>query len=126
MLYGPHVGFGKLSRPDRVLLFAELQFLSNDKIDVDIDASSGIKNDCTLQYSQNEVIGFNHPNGKRGLFAHVVFADGHIEKLVVPASPSSTGWSVALDRGELEDLTKWLCKGKDVSFNGARYENLVD
>ena len=124
MLYSPHIGFGRLSRPDRVLLFAELQFLSNDKADVDTDESSGIKNDCTLQYSQNEIIGFNHPNGKRGLFAHIVFADGHTEKLVIPASPAGAGWSVALDKSELENLTEWLCKGKDVSLNGAHYDEL--
>ncbi|MBR5548538.1 MAG: prepilin-type N-terminal cleavage/methylation domain-containing protein [Kiritimatiellae bacterium] len=123
-LHTPHIGYGRLSRPDRVLMFAELQFLENDRVKVDTDTGSGIKNDCTLQYNHNEVIGFNHPNGKRGLFAHVVFADGHIEKLVVPATPSSTGWAVGIDRNELEDLTEWLCKGRDVSFNGAHYEEL--
>ena len=124
MLHSPHTGYGYLSRPDRVLMFAELQFLENDKVKVDTDTSPGIKNDCTLQYNHDEIIGFNHPNGKRGLFAHIVFADGHIEKLVIPASPSSEGWSVEIEKSELEDLTEWLCKGKDVSFNGAHYEEL--
>ena len=123
-LHAPYIGYGHLSRPDRVLMFAELQFLENDRVKVDTDTGSGINNDCTLQYNHNEVIGFNHPNGKRGLFAHIVFADGHVEKLVVPASPSSIGWALEIDRNELEDLTEWLCKGKDVSFNGAHYEEL--
>ena len=125
-LHAPHIGYGHLSRPDRVLMFAELQFLENDRVKVDTDTGSGINNDCTLQYNHNEVIGFNHPNGKRGLFAHVAFADGHIEKLVVPASPSSIGWALEIDRNELEDLTEWLCKGKDVSFNGAHYEEMTN
>ena len=115
---------GPVLSPDRVLMFSELQFLPNNRADVNTDASSGIMNDCTLQYSHNEVIGFNHPNGKRGLFAHIVFADGHTEKLLIPASPSSIGWSVAIDKSELQNLTKWLCEGKDVSFNGAHYEEL--
>ena len=70
------------------------------------------------------MIGFNHPNGKRGLFAHIVFTDGHIEKLVIPASPAGDKWSIAIGKSELEELTEWLCKGKDVSFNGAHYEEL--
>ena len=121
-LYSPHIGYGRLSRPDRVLMFAELQFLSNDKVDARADAGSGIRNDCTLQYNHNEVIGFNHPNGKRGISANIVFADGHIEKLVIPASPTGDKWAVAISRNELEDLTEWLCKGEDVFFNGAKYE----
>jgi len=125
-LYNPHIGYGHLSRPDRVLMFAELQFLANDKVEVNTDAGSGIRNDCTLQYNHNEVIGFNHPNGKRGLSANIVFADGHIEKLAVPASPASDKWAVAIGRSELEDLTEWLCKGEDVFFNGAKYEKRTD
>ena len=126
MLYDPHARYGHLSRPDRVLMFSELQFLDNDKVKVSTDPGPGIKNDCTLQYSHDEVIGFNHPNGKRGIFAHMVFADGHVEKLTIPASPSAKGWSVALGKNELEDLTEWLCTGEDVFFNGARYEKRKD
>ncbi|MBR6734543.1 MAG: prepilin-type N-terminal cleavage/methylation domain-containing protein [Kiritimatiellae bacterium] len=124
--YDPRIRYDGLPRADRVLMFAELQFLDNDKVEVSTDSGSGIRNDCTLQYNHNEVIGFNHPNGKRGLFAHVVFADGHAEKLMIPASPSGAGWAVAPSRGDLEDLTEWLCQGKDVSLNGSRYEKLND
>ena len=125
-LYNPHVGYGRLPRADRVLMFAELQFLENDKVSVNTDQGPGLVNDCTLQYNHNEVIGFNHPNGKHGLFAHIVFADGHIEKLVIPASPAGAAWSVVPGRSELEDLTEWLCKGEDVMFNGANYEKRTD
>ena len=71
-------------------------------------------------------IGFNHPNGKRGLFAHVAFADGHVEKLAIPAGPGDGKWTVAIGRSELEDLTEWLCKGEDVFFDGAKYEKRDD
>lgn len=125
-LYNPHIGYGRLSRADRILMFAELQFVENDKVHVNTDQGPGFVNDCTLQYNHNEVIGFNHPNGKRGLFAHIVFADGHVEKLMIPASPAGAGWSVGPGRGELEDLTEWLCKGEDVMFNGANYEKRTD
>ena len=109
--------------PDRVLMFSELQFLGNDMVQVNTDASPGFRNDCTLQYSKNnEIIGFNHPNGKRGLFAHVAFADGHVEKINIPASPKEDGWAIKLGQNDLKDLTKWLCEGKDVTFNGKRYE----
>jgi prepilin-type N-terminal cleavage/methylation domain-containing protein/prepilin-type processing-associated H-X9-DG protein len=111
------IEYGKLSRADRTLMFAEMQFLANDKIEVDTDSSAGIKNDCTLQYGQKEVIGCNHPNGKLGLSAHVAFADCHVEKLTVPATKGSRGWSLSIGRSDLEDLTKWLCEGKDVTFN---------
>ena len=114
--------YGHLGRADRMLLFAELQFLPNDIVQVSADASAGFKNDCTLQYDKDEIIGFNHANGKRGLFAHLAFADGHVEKLSIPATPKGKGWAVKLGQNDLKDLTKWLCEGKDVTFNGKRYE----
>ena len=123
---GAGIEYGSLARADRVLLFAELQFVETDKLEVNTDTSAGIRNDCTLQYSKQEVIGCNHPSGKRGLCAHVVFADGHVEKLSVPATRNGDNWSIKLGRSDLEDLTKWLCQGKDVSFNGTRYEKLQD
>ena len=118
------IEYGKLGNADRFLMFAELQFLHNDKVSVNIGQGSGIENDCTLQYEKNEVIGFNHPSGKRGLCAHVAFADGHVEKLLIPASIGSNGWTVDMATGDLKKLTELLCEGKDVSFNGTRYEEL--
>lgn len=128
-LRGYGIEYGHLDRnPDRVLLFAELQFLPNDAVKVNTDEGSGFVNDCTLQYGQNEILGFNHPNGKRGLFAHVAFADGHTEKLAIPASPSDTGWTLNISVSSLKDLTKWLCEGYDVSFNEKerKYEKFND
>ncbi|MBR1921057.1 MAG: DUF1559 domain-containing protein [Kiritimatiellae bacterium] len=123
---GGWIEYGHLSRADRILMFAELQFLGTDDLTVDDDTSPGIKNDCTLQYSHNEIIGCNHPAGKRGLCAHVVFADGHVEKLTIPASHHGDSWALNVSRSDLENLTEWLCKGKDVSFNGQHYEKLQD
>lgn len=123
-IHWPGIEYGTLDRADRVLMFAELQFLQNDKLPVNTDPASGIDNDCTLQYNHQETIGCNHANGKRGLCAHVVFADGHVEKLNIPASHSTGGWSINIGRSDIEDLTKWLCQGKDVSYNGKKYEEL--
>jgi len=122
----PGIEYGKLARADRTLMFAELQFLQNDRLEVRTDPGPGPDLDCTLEYRRKEVVGVNHVNGKRGLFAHVVFADGHVEKLVVPARPTANGWAIQVGRGDLENLTEWLCQGKDVSYNGTRYEKLQD
>lgn len=120
------IGFDDLDRADRTLMFGELQFAANDKLEVNTDPSAGIKNDCTLQYKHHEAIGCNHPSGKRGLCAHVAFADGHVEKLAIPARRDGDGWALLVSRGDIEDLTEWLCQGKDVSYNGSKYEKLQD
>ena len=125
-LHWPGIEYGHLGRADRTLMFAELQFVQNDKVQVNTDSGSGIANDCTLQYKHNEAIGCNHANGKRGLCAHVAFADGHVEKLAVPARREAESWAILVGRSDLENLTRWLCEGKDVSFNGDRYEKLQD
>lgn len=91
----------------QTLLFAELQWESYPEIDANPDFSngSGFKNDCTLQYQDDyggEVIGFNHKDGKN-VVAHIVFADGHVDKIICPRE----GFS----KNALEDLTKFLCTG---------------
>lgn len=107
-----------VSRADRRLLFAELDWESKDAV---ITESAGSDCDCTLQYKDctdydcAEQIAFNHKEGKE-LVAHVIFADGHVEKLRQPRR--------GLGEGELKELTKLLCKGKDVSFNGQTYEEM--
>ena len=102
----PGVWYGKLGRADRTLMFAELQFAANDKLEVNTDPSAGIKNDCTLQYKHKEMLGCNHASGKRGLCAHVAFADGHVEKLAIPARRDGDGWALLVSRGDIEDLTE--------------------
>ncbi len=122
------IQYGRLSRADRTLMFSELQFAQNDKVEVSTDSSSGIRNDCTLQYERDEIIGFNHPDGKRGLCAHLAFADGHVEKLRIPAVYGVDGWTIEMSVSDLKDLTKWLCQGKDIAYDpaGKKYKKLVD
>jgi len=108
--------YGELKRADRRLLFAELPFMGVER-EANTSTSPGRVNDCTLQYRDSdggEVIGFNHSSGKREKFALVVFADAHTERIQWPRQ--------GLDDNNLRELTKWLCEGKDVSYNGKRYE----
>ena len=114
------IEYGKLSRADRRLLFAEIPFTNwiSDP-PKDTDTSSGTATDCTLQYAAadgGEYIGFNHKSGTKLKFAHVVFADGHVDKIVLPES--------GLDVSKARDLTEWLCKGKDISYDGTDYKEL--
>lgn len=110
------------SRADRFLLFAEMPFMSYSGVEIKTESGAGQACDCVLQYrgcegaSVTETIGFNHKVGKT-VFANVVFADGHAEKLTFPKGGMSTG--------EQQELTRWLCKGIDVSFDGKKYQNLT-
>lgn len=97
----------------RLLLFAELPAYAvsgstfAEKIDL-----TGAKADCLLEMqiknyarpTSEETIGFNHQVGKRRV-AHVAFADGHVDVVASPQSPTET---------KLKDLTYLLCNGLDV------------
>ena len=132
-------GPADLVRKDRILLFAELPFAisgahdSANQVDENAAYSSAENNamtDCTLQYKATyngksyntdwggaaEAIAFNHKSGKR-YCAHVVFADGHAEKLLLPK-----------DGGALNSvtLTALLCEGVDVAFDGSSYSLIRD
>ena len=131
-----HLRYGDLNRADRILLFAEIQF-ANVGLDVPDGTGSGTKTDCVLQYATgsvkngasgandatdgNESIGVNHKSGKN-LYAHVAFADGHVEKLTIPHQGSIKNPKV--DETQLKELTAWLCTGDDVSFDGKKYQRL--
>ena len=104
-----HSGFitmNNTTRLDRKLLFAELPFAipgaSDSANEVAEDAAYSSADDsqlvdCTLQYKASvngksyhsdwggtaEAIAFNHRSGKR-YCAHVAFADGHVEKMLLP------------------------------------------
>lgn len=120
-------------RADRRLLFAELPIYgTGDLADEGGSASGanypsegGTATDCVLQYKtysvknpkydwsgQAESIAFNHKVGKKGWCAHVVFADGHTEKLLAPKE------SGGLNK---EQLTALLCEGKDLGVKGSVY-----
>ncbi len=98
--------------PEKVLLFAEIQGLDDEKRGLRANTGDGgNKGDCVLQY-QNEVMGFNHVQSGGTLAGHVAFADGHVEKFIYPSS------------GDAKQLTRWLCTGQEVSFNGSNYQSL--
>ena len=128
-----------LVRKDRVLLFAELPFAisgacdSANKVDEGTAYATGENNamlDCTLQYKASyngrnynndyggtaEAIAFNHKSGK-SYCAHVAFADGHVEKLILPKDGSGLT-SV--------QLTALLCEGVDVAYDGKGYSLITD
>lgn len=115
------IEYGKLNRADRRLLFAELPFMGTETGEINTSQGSGVELDCTLQYKGSdgsETIGFNHSSGKKQKFAHVVFADGHTERILWPNG--------GMDHGKLRELTEWLCTGIDVGFNGQQYEKLTN
>jgi prepilin-type N-terminal cleavage/methylation domain-containing protein/prepilin-type processing-associated H-X9-DG protein len=133
--------YGHLNNADKILLFSEVPFMDNSSWQPD-DASASIDTDavlqpaavspvtekdlqgaCSVYYPANETIGANHVSG-RNLFAHVAFADGHVEKLRIPYTGSVKNPKV--DDSQLELLTSLLCGGKDYSFNGREYRALVN
>ena len=111
---------------DRKLLFAELQFLpnANGVLEYEPITTPCHQYDCTLDPGEKETIGVNHVSGKN-LCAHIVFGDGHVEKLVIPSHRSNNGvWWIELSHRELEDVTTWLCAGQDITFTGTKFEVL--
>ena len=126
------------SRLDRRLLFAELPISgkaepSTSRINSSKDnyaTGATTENDCVLQYKATvngktyngewkgtaEAIAFNHKSAKRRC-AHVVFADGHTEKLLAPKQGGGLSD---------EELTALLCAGVDVGFDGGKYSLIKD
>lgn len=115
-------------RSERRLMFAELPIYGTGTTideggnlsEANYPSGGGTECDCVLQYKGYEFnkdwkgtaesIAFNHKSAKRWC-AHVVFADGHAEKILKPKSDSMS----------TEQLTALLCAGKDVSFDGSSY-----
>lgn len=115
-----HVEFGSVKSADRKLLFAEVPFASvenTEHVGHTMNGGDGTTAvDPILNYDGDgsglrEYIGFNHKSGKN-YTAHVAFADGHVAKLMMPKSGS---------QGDFIELTKWLCQGAEVSFDGKAY-----
>lgn len=110
--------YGTLGRADRTLLFAEIPY--NTKQQAHFDKSDDALVDSVLQFDDGtwdgvpESIGFNHESGKL-MLAHVVFADCHTAKMTMPKSATDS---------DLQQLTKWLCEGKDVVLVSGRYEKV--
>lgn len=133
--WGHRVKYGKMSQAaNRTLLFAEIPFvdIGVGQVYVTKRSSGDHYTDCTLQFRTDknardsggtkkcntstwngtpEIIGFNHKVGKNKV-AHVVFADAHVEQLVLPNTPSL---------GMLQSLTANLCNGIQVTYTNGRY-----
>ena len=108
-LSGRSIGF---ERPDRRLMFAEICME-----DINGGGTGDAYADCVLEYgdgTKQERIGFNHEDG-RYTYAHVAYADGHVDKILRPVNSSKST--------EVE-LTKWLCEGYDVVRVGNKYEKV--
>lgn len=116
------ISYGSLKNAERVLLFAELPFGSENGSSVlDCGLSSSRGQGANGEVAPCDVIGFNHmAAGKR--CAHVAFADGHVEKLrsdiKFKKGEQDSGQS------EFRELTKWLCTGVDFTFNGQKYQKM--
>ena len=125
----PGICYSSLANADKILLFSEIPFDGAVGSWQPEGEGAGRDCDCVLQYDTtvtarmggngrntdgagSENIGFNHKNGKQTC-ANVVFADGHVEKIRLPRD--------GLSDSQLRELTAWLCKGVDVSFNGSQY-----
>ena len=128
------IWYNTLARADRRLLFAEIPFMGYSTWQPEGTGGSE-QTDAILQYAAsdlakgeqpteagNETIGANHVQGKN-LIAHVVFADGHVEKLRIPYA--GTIKSPKADDAALLQLTSWLCAGKDVSYDGKQYKKMT-
>ena len=124
--------YGQLSHSDKLLLFSEVPFMGFNSWQPE-GAGGSTDTDAILQYGESgldegskgaytgggssEEIGVNHKSG-RNYFAHVAFADGHVEKLRIPMSgkkPNTSG---------MAQLTSWLCAGYDVAFDGKNYSRV--
>ena len=114
----------KENRAERTLLFAEIPFQGAGETFPRGSAASD-ETDCRLDAPDkdgddgDEHIGGNHKTANQW-FAHVAFADGHVEKLRVGKDGKT------MSDGDLKKLTGWLCAGVDVGFNGEKYEKLDD
>ena len=115
--------YGHVTAPAKTLLFAEIPFLNDSvqKAPAPSGASGNPALDCTLQYDDGiwkgtpESIGFNHKVDERSVCAHVVFADGHTEKLLRPGKEEN-----------LVKITKWLCEGTDWVYVNNIYKEAGD
>ena len=117
---------------DKVLLFAEIPFMSNGVQTPEFETGASSANDGILQYASEggekynksaengganpEAMGFNHKSGQY-YSAHVAFADGHCVKLMLPSGANEN---------DLKRLTSWLCTGHEYTFNGSRYEKVEE
>ena len=114
-VYDKDLNANKARAPQYVLMFAEIQGYTDAEHGLTaLTSASGESGDGVLQYrNTSESIGFNHLQNSGKLSGHVAFADGHVEKFLYPES------------GGAEQLTRWLCAGRQVAFTGTAYQDLT-
>ena len=98
---------GSMARAEKTLLFAEIC-----EEDLGGGGNGDYTADCVLEYgspkgAETERIGFNH-SYKKDSYAHVAFADGHVERLK------------RLPGTDEKEFTKWLCLGYDITIEGGK------
>lgn len=124
-------GVGSMPRADRTLMFADIHMADDFKGGKLGSAESDPRVDQVLNYTATvngkdyysyvkadrpEQIGFTHKGSDGRYYSHVAFADGHVEKLVLPGKNS------ALD---VEQLTALLCEGIDFAATGSNYTTIT-
>jgi len=115
--YGEKISVdGRSVGADRLLLFAEIPFQGLGRWFPDGEDGTE-ETDAIIQYGK-ENIGCNHKNNKYWA-AHVVFCDGHVEKLRASCRYGSAS------NDNLLDVTKWLCEGYDVTFANGAFEKVA-
>lgn len=119
--------YGGLGRADKILLFADID-AGEDEAGTGTAKGTVIPRwDCTLNYRATvngvtygsewkgdpESIGFTHLDANKRKCAHVVFADGHTEKIIL-----------GREKGKLDryQLTALLCEGRSYTFKDGGYE----
>lgn len=105
------ISLNELERSDKILMFAELE-MNGDGSGTSYEADGVLEYDDGTSQHQ-EQIGFHHKLGKKDC-AHVVFADCHVERLVAPG------------KGDLKELTEWLCKGYDIALEEGAYTRIKE
>lgn len=112
----PQLSYGDIARPDKYLMFAELNWTKLPDCDQPkFSNEPGTDCDCVLQYRDGERIGFNHKVG-RDWGAHAVFSDTHVEVIRFPKTKTT--------EADLRNLTKYLCEGKDWAIKNGKFEKL--
>ncbi|MBQ5530669.1 MAG: prepilin-type N-terminal cleavage/methylation domain-containing protein [Kiritimatiellae bacterium] len=113
-------------RAAQILLFAEIQWEDAiEGIEPRFNSGCDTSSDGILQFKDssaggyNETIGVNHKSG-RDLTAHVVFLDGHAEKISFPMKPGSK--QPYISASELQELTKWYCQGTTVQYDATSHK----
>ena len=123
------VKYGTYSRADKMVMFAELpisQSCSYDPLAKPDTCNAvlqfnmkigGIQYGNPLWKGRSESIGFVHQDKRKRYYGHVVFTDGHVEKLMQPPTSSSL---------KEDALTAHVCSGDDVAYDEKGYRFIAE